>query len=80
MEWNEKLARFCISCKMILRYDTYVDSLQHQERNADIEILKKDFEQEIQALREEVANDIKKQFLELLSRLKPEIVKEGMSI
>jgi len=80
MEWNERLARFCISCKMIIKYDTYMDSVQHQEmRDTEIETLKKNFDKEIHALREQVANDMKKQFSELLSRLKSQIVREGMS-
>jgi len=48
-------------------------------RDTEIETLKKNFDKEIHALREQVANDMKKQFSELLSRLKSQIVREGMS-
>ncbi len=81
MEWNERRARICISCKMILKYESYTDALQNEEnRDAEIEKLKENFNKEIQALREQLAIVMKKQISELLNRLKPEIVREALSL
>jgi integrase len=80
LESNERQARFCTSCKMILKYDAYVETLeQQQKKQQEIQALKLAFSNEMMSLKEQLSSQIKKEVAELLARLKPEIIREAIS-
>jgi site-specific recombinase XerD len=79
-EPNQKHSRFCVSCNMILKYDAYTETLeQQQRRQEEIQALKQSFNNEMIKLKEQITKDVKKEVSELLVRIKPEIIKEGIS-
>ena len=78
-EPNIACQKFCSNCKMIMSYDAYKETLKEQEDNLnEIRNLKDSFNKEMKALKEQVSTDVRKQISELLLRLKPEIVQEGI--
>jgi hypothetical protein len=80
LESNERQARFCTSCKMILKYDAYTETLEQQQRKQEeIQALKQSFNNEMIKLKEQITKDVKKEVTELLIRIKPEIIREGTS-
>jgi hypothetical protein len=79
LEPNERQARFCTSCKMILKYDAYTETLEQQEKKQEeIQALKQSFNKEMVTFKEQITKEVKEQVSELLIRLKPDIVKEGL--
>src|SRR5206468_7798722 len=79
-ESNERQARFCTSCKMILKYDAYIETLERQEKKQEeIQALKLGFNNQIMKMKEQLSSQIKKEVADLLTRLKPEIIREGLS-
>jgi hypothetical protein len=80
LESNEKQARFCTSCKMILKYDVYTENLEQQgKKQEEIQALKQSFNKEMIKVKEQIIKDVKKEVAELLIRLKPEIINEAFS-
>jgi hypothetical protein len=61
------------------RYSKNVIEARLEEGQIEAAELKKSFNQEIETLKKQVTQDVKEQVSELLVRLKPEIIKEGLS-
>jgi integrase len=61
LESNERQARFCTCCKMILKYDAYIETLEQQEKKQEeIQALKLGFNDEMIKLKEQVSSQITK--------------------
>jgi F0F1-type ATP synthase membrane subunit b/b' len=64
---------------MILKYDAYTETLEQQQRKQEeIQALRESFNKEMIKLKEKITKDVKKEVTELLVRLKPDIIKEGL--
>jgi hypothetical protein len=56
-EPNKPDSKFCVKCRMVLTYDAYSETLEkQQERDSEVQILKQKYEQDINAMREEMEN------------------------
>ena len=65
---------------MVLKYDAYSESLESQkEKKSEVQILKEKYEQDMKSMREEIKYEMRQQISHLITRLKPEIVKQGLS-
>jgi F0F1-type ATP synthase membrane subunit b/b' len=65
---------------MILKYDAYTEVFEEQERKEqEIQNLKESLNKEMVILKEQITKDVRKQISELFIRIKPEIIREGMS-
>jgi hypothetical protein len=54
-ELNKQDSRFCVSCKMVLTYDAYNETLEkEQKRESEIQNLKDRYDQDIKAVREQM--------------------------
>jgi integrase/recombinase XerD len=78
-ESNKPDSKFCSKCRMVLTYDAYNETLENQkEKDVEVQILKEKFECDIKAIRQEIKEEMKIQIAQIVARLKPEIVKEGL--
>jgi len=78
-EPNKPDNKFCAKCRMVLTYDAYSETLdKQQEKESEVQKLQEKYEQDMKAMRKEIMEDMKNQMAQLISRLKPEIVKEGL--
>jgi F0F1-type ATP synthase membrane subunit b/b' len=65
---------------MVLTYDAYSGTLENQkEKESEVQILKQKYEQDMKSMREEIKYEMRQQMSQLITRLKPEIVKQGLS-
>ena len=65
---------------MVLTYDAYSETLESQkEKESEVQILKEKYEQDMKSMREEIKYEMRQQISQLITRLKPEIVKQGLS-
>ena len=79
-EPNKPDSKFCNKCRMVLTYDAYSETLESQkEKESEIQILKEKYEQDMKSMREEIKYEMRQQISQLITRLKPEIVKQGLS-
>jgi hypothetical protein len=79
-EPNKPDSKFCNKCRMVLTYDAYSETLETQkQKESEVQILKEKYEQDMKSMREEIKEEMREQLSQLMSRLKPEIVKEGLS-
>ena len=66
MTLNKHDTRFCSSCRMILSYDAYEETLDEQKKKeSEVQILKVKYEQEMKSMREEM----NKQFSQIMSMI-----------
>ncbi len=66
MEPNTIDARFCATCKMVLKYDAYNETLEKQERK-DLEI--KEFQQKYEKDINVIRQDMEQKFQIILSKI-----------
>jgi predicted nucleic acid-binding Zn ribbon protein len=79
-EPNKPDSKFCAKCRMVLTYDAYSETIEEkQQRESEVKELKEKYEQDMMAMRQEIREDMKNEISELLTKLKPEIVKEAFS-
>lgn len=79
-EPNKPDSKFCNKCRMVLTYDAYSKTLESQkEKESEVQILKEKYEQDMKSMREEIKYEMRQQISQLITRLKPEIVKQGLS-
>jgi hypothetical protein len=65
---------------MVLTYDAYSETLESQkEKDSEIQILKEKYEQDMKSMQEQIRNEMREQISQLMARLKPEIIRQGMS-
>src|SRR5918999_5583991 len=78
-EPNKPDSKFCAKCRMVLTYDAYNETLENQkEKESEVQVLKEKFECDIKIMRQELKEEMKIQIAQIVARLKPEIVKEGL--
>ena len=75
-EPNKPDSKFCNKCRMVLTYDAYSEN--QKEKESEVQLLKDKFQQDMKSMREEIKEEMKKQIAQLVTRLKPEIVREGL--
>jgi integrase len=65
-EPNKPDSKFCAKCKMVLTYDAYNETLENQKgKESEVKELKKKYEQDMKAMREEMEN----KFQQILARI-----------
>jgi integrase len=65
-EPNKLDSKFCAKCRMVLTYDAYNETLEkQQEKDSEVQILKQKYEQDINAMREEMEN----KFQQILAKI-----------
>ena len=80
-ESNKPKERFCISCKIVLNYDSYNElMLKSKEKESELRQFKERYQKDMQSMREEIKDDIKEHVSKIVSLLKPEIVKEALTL
>jgi hypothetical protein len=79
-EPNKPDSKFCAKCRMVLTYDAYNETLESQkEKESEVQILKEKYEQDMKLMQEQIRDEMREQISQLITRLKPEIVRQGMS-
>ena len=79
-EPNKPDNRFCAKCKIVLTYDAYAETIEEkQKKESELQLLQQKYEQDMKSMREEIKDEMKEQISQLIAKLKPEIVKEGLS-
>jgi protein-tyrosine-phosphatase len=68
--------KYCSKCSYPLIRSAF-DEIKEAE-NRKIQEIQQKHQQDMKAMREEIREDMKNQMAQLISRLKPEIVKEGL--
>jgi integrase/recombinase XerD len=77
---NKPESKFCVKCRMVLTYDAYNETIEEtQKKESEVKELKEKYEQEMKTMREEIQEDVRKQMTELVTKLKPEILKVGLT-
>jgi integrase/recombinase XerD len=74
---NAILNKYCSKCSYPLVPSAF-DEIKEAE-NAKIQAMSEKYEQDMKSIREEMREEMKKQITQLMTMLKPEIVKEGLS-
>jgi predicted amidophosphoribosyltransferase len=69
-EPNKPDSKFCAKCRMVLTYNAYNETLESE---------KEKYERDIKEIRQEMKEEMREQMAQLLTRLKPEILKQGLS-
>ena len=79
-EGNKSDTKFCAKCRMVLTYDAYSETIEEkQHKESEVKELKHKYEQDMKSMREEIQEDMRKQIAQLVARLKPEILQQGIS-
>jgi integrase/recombinase XerD len=79
-EPNKPDSKFCAKCRMVLTYDAYSETIEEkQQKESEVKELKEKYEKEMLTMRQEIKDDMKNELSQLLTRLKPEIVREAIS-
>ena len=79
-EPNKPDSKFCAKCRMVLTYDAYNETLEGQkEKESEVKELRDKYEREMKEMRQEMKEEMREQMAQLLTRLKPEILKKGLS-
>jgi integrase/recombinase XerD len=80
MEPNKSDSKFCAMCRMVLTYDAYSETIEEkQQKESEVREMKQRHEQDMKTMREEIQEDMKNQIALLVSRLKPEILQQGIA-
>jgi integrase/recombinase XerD len=78
-EPNKPDSKFCAKCRMVLTYDAYNQTVEEkQQKESEVKELKEKYEQDMKLMQEELKEEMKKQIAGLITKLKPEIIKEGL--
>jgi integrase len=72
--------RFCTRCRMVLTYDAYNETIEETQRKvSEVKELKDKYQQDMKAIREEIREEMRDQLAKLVTQLKPEVIREGLS-
>jgi integrase len=72
--------RFCTRCRMVLTYDAYNETIEETQRKvSEVKELKDKYQQDMKAMREEIREEMRDQLAKLVTQLKPEVIREGLS-
>jgi predicted amidophosphoribosyltransferase len=78
-EPNKPDSKFCAKCRMVLTYDAYSETLEkQQEKDSEVKVLQEKYEQDMEVMRKEMKEEMKNQIGQLITKLKPDIIKEGL--
>jgi integrase/recombinase XerD len=76
MESNKPDSKFCARCRMVLTYDAYSETIEEkQQKESEVKELKDKYEHDMKTMREEM----REQIAQIVTQLKPDIVREGLS-
>jgi F0F1-type ATP synthase membrane subunit b/b' len=65
---------------MVLTYDAYNETFENpKERESEIQVLKEKYEHEMKEIRQDMKEEMREQMAQLLTKLKPDILKQGLS-
>jgi integrase len=79
-EPNKVDSKFCTKCRMVLTYDAYEETLEkQQEKELEAKELRERYEQDMKEMRQEMKDEMREQMAQLLTKLKPDIIKKGLS-
>ena len=77
-EPNKPDSKFCAKCRMVLTYDAYSETIEEkQQKESEVKELKEKYEKDMLTMRQEIRDDMKNEISQLLTKLKPEIVREA---
>ena len=63
---------------MVLTYDAYSETIEEkQQKESEVKELKEKHEKDMITMRQEIRDDMKNEISQLLTKLKPEIVREA---
>jgi hypothetical protein len=80
MEPNKPDSKFCAKCRMVLTYDAYSGTIEEKkQKESEVRELKYKYEQDMKAMRQEIREEMKEQLAQLVTQLKPEVIREGLS-
>jgi integrase/recombinase XerD len=76
---NTQDSKFCAKCRMVLTYDAYSETLEkQQEKESEVQVLKEKYEQDMEVMRKEMKEEMKNQIGQLITKLKPDIIRQGL--
>ena len=79
-EPNRPDSKFCAKCRMVLTYDFYKETIEEKkQKESEVKELKDKYEQDMKAMRQEIREEMKEQLARLVTQLKPEVIREGLS-
>jgi integrase/recombinase XerD len=79
-EPNKPDCKFCAKCRMVLTYDAYNETLEKEHhKDSEVNKLKEKYENDMKAMRDELKQEMRSQISQLITRLKPEIIQQGLS-
>ena len=79
-EPNKPDSKFCAKCRMVLTYDAYSETIEEKkQKESEVKELKDKYEQGMKAMRQEIREEMKEQLAQLVTQLKPEVIREGLS-
>lgn len=79
-EPNKHDSKFCAKCRIVLTYDAYNEMLEkQQEKDSEVKKLVEKYENDIKAMRDELKKEMRNQISQLIIKLKPEIIQQGLS-
>jgi integrase len=79
-EPNKPDGKFCAKCRMVLTYDAYNETLEKEHnKDSEVKLLKEKYENDMKAMRDELKQEMRSQISQLIIKLKPEIIQQGLS-
>jgi predicted amidophosphoribosyltransferase len=79
-EPNKPDSKFCAKCRMVLTYDAYSETIEEKkQKESEVKELKDKYEQDMKAMRQEIREEMRVQQAQLVTQLKPEVIREGLS-
>jgi flagellar biosynthesis/type III secretory pathway protein FliH len=65
---------------MVLTYDAYNETLEKEHnKDSEVKLLKEKYENDMKAMRDELKQEMRSQISQLIIKLKPEIIQQGLS-
>lgn len=79
-EPNKPDSKFCAKCRMVLTYDAYNETLEKEHnKDSEVKLLKEKYENDMKSMRDELKQEMRSQISQLIIKLKPEIIQQGLS-
>jgi integrase/recombinase XerD len=79
-EPNKPDSKFCAKCRMVLTYDAFSETIEEKkQKESEVKELKDKYEQDMKAMRQEIREEMRVQLAQLVTQLKPEVIREGLS-
>jgi integrase len=79
-EPNKPDSKFCAKCRMVLTYDAYNETIEKEHnKDSEVKLLKEKYENDMKSMRDELKQEMRSQISQLIIKLKPEIIHQGLS-